>query len=387
MKKYRLALLPFLLLITLSARSQGNYERGFRTGYINGFCFNVADPCKVDIPKIKTRSGSYRNGYTYGFETAVKNRADITEKEYLRDYYDIYNALKNINYTIAEMAFTKEFDKVKQLYLVGDYERCFFLCDQIERLVSNDYRTSMFKGLSLIELEDLKQGKKLLRMASDLAPQAARDVIDKTLEEISTDTYKANKITGESVAAATAPQPAPKPMAISAAAEETESHNQAIKKSKKPAANSFFINGKQKYNKGDYPGAVADLSKAIEEKASAEAYYLRALAKEKLDDSYGAANDYAYLVQAPVLDESINYGEVLLRYGNILLQQKKYSQVIIQMDALIKYNDKDTQPQAYFNRGSAKIFTGDKEGGCLDLSKAGELGYKAAYDAIRENCK
>ncbi len=387
MIKYRLALLPFILLITtLPALSQSNYERGYRTGYINGYCFN-AEPCRVDVPKIKTKSGSYRTGYAYGFETAVKNRTDITEKDYLKDYYDIFNALKNMSYTVEEMAFTQEFEKVKQLYLVGDYERCISLCDQIDRLVSNDYRTSMFKGLSLLELEDFKQGRKLLRIASDVAPETARLVIDKTLEEVSDGTYKAHKTTEEGGAAATVALPSSaKPASVSDAA-KTVSPQQAVTKTGKPAGHSLLLNGKQKYNKGDYAGAVAELTKAIETDSAAEAYYLRALAKEKLGDSYGAANDYAYLARAPVLDESVNYSEVLLRYGNLLLQQKKYSQVITEMDALIKHNDKATLPQAYFNRGSAKIFNGDKEGGCLDLSKAGELGYKAAYETIRENCK
>jgi len=30
---------------------------------------------------------------------------------------------------------------------------------------------------------------------------------------------------------------------------------------------------------------------------------------------------------------------------------------------------------------------GDKEGGCADWSKAGELGDMAAYDLIKKNCK
>ncbi len=40
----------------------------------------------------------------------------------------------------------------------------------------------------------------------------------------------------------------------------------------------------------------------------------------------------------------------------------------------------------YSNRGIAKIRLGQKDNGCLDLSKAGELGYAEAYEAIKENC-
>jgi len=41
---------------------------------------------------------------------------------------------------------------------------------------------------------------------------------------------------------------------------------------------------------------------------------------------------------------------------------------------------------AYDNRGYAKYSLGDKDGACLDWSKAGELGYSDAYDAIKKYC-
>lgn len=40
----------------------------------------------------------------------------------------------------------------------------------------------------------------------------------------------------------------------------------------------------------------------------------------------------------------------------------------------------------YFNRGVAKIEYGQKDDGCLDLSKAGELGYSRAYEVIQKLC-
>ena len=41
---------------------------------------------------------------------------------------------------------------------------------------------------------------------------------------------------------------------------------------------------------------------------------------------------------------------------------------------------------AYFNRGVTKLNLGLLDGGCLDLSKAGELGIMEAYDVIKEYC-
>ena len=41
---------------------------------------------------------------------------------------------------------------------------------------------------------------------------------------------------------------------------------------------------------------------------------------------------------------------------------------------------------AYLGRGLVKIYFGQKESGCLDLSKAGELGRVDAYDKIKLLC-
>ena len=40
----------------------------------------------------------------------------------------------------------------------------------------------------------------------------------------------------------------------------------------------------------------------------------------------------------------------------------------------------------YSNRGFAKIALGQKDSGCLDLSKAGELGYAEAHETIKKYC-
>lgn len=42
--------------------------------------------------------------------------------------------------------------------------------------------------------------------------------------------------------------------------------------------------------------------------------------------------------------------------------------------------------EAYYNRGVVQIYMGDTHKGCLDLSKAGELGLDAAYEVISRSC-
>ena len=51
---------------------------------------------------------------------------------------------------------------------------------------------------------------------------------------------------------------------------------------------------------------------------------------------------------------------------------------------MIELNPKNKE--AYSNRGIAKLNLKDKNGACLDWSKAGELGYEEAYDMIKKNC-
>ena len=42
---------------------------------------------------------------------------------------------------------------------------------------------------------------------------------------------------------------------------------------------------------------------------------------------------------------------------------------------------------AYFNRGLVLIYLKDKEKGCIDLSRAGELGIQDAYGVIKKYCE
>ena len=42
---------------------------------------------------------------------------------------------------------------------------------------------------------------------------------------------------------------------------------------------------------------------------------------------------------------------------------------------------------AYFNRGLVLIYVKDKEKGCIDLSRAGELGIDDAYGVIAKYCE
>ena len=58
-----------------------------------------------------------------------------------------------------------------------------------------------------------------------------------------------------------------------------------------------------------------------------------------------------------------------------------FKSAVVDYTAAIELDDKFAE--AYYNRGLARIYLGDKEQGFADLSKAGELGIYSAYNVIK----
>ena len=98
----------------------------------------------------------------------------------------------------------------------------------------------------------------------------------------------------------------------------------------------------------DYIGAIEDYSKAIE--LGEDDYADRASCKSYLEDYRGAIQDYSKAIE---------------------LKPHAYNP-----DKSMWYN----------NRGLAKFRIGDKDGACLDWSKAGEFGGSYAFDNIKRYC-
>ena len=112
---------------------------------------------------------------------------------------------------------------------------------------------------------------------------------------------------------------------------------------------SYHHRGVSKYMLKDYRGAIVDINKALELKAifySADPYLLRGSANEQLGKYKAAMEDYNTAIE--------------------------------------KYPD---SAEAYEIRGLLKINRGQLDSGCLDLSKAGELGLSTAYDSIQDYCQ
>ena len=62
-----------------------------------------------------------------------------------------------------------------------------------------------------------------------------------------------------------------------------------------------------------------------------------------------------------------------------------YSGAIEDFTKVIDINPKNAD--SYYNRGLLLMINNQKDKGCMDLSKAGELGLSKAYEAIKINCQ
>ena len=70
--------------------------------------------------------------------------------------------------------------------------------------------------------------------------------------------------------------------------------------------------------------------------------------------------------------------------GDAKSNLQDYRGAIQDLNKAIELNPNNAK--AYNLRGYAKLLLGQKDNGCLDFSKAGELGYAEAYETIKEYC-
>ena len=133
------------------------------------------------------------------------------------------------------------------------------------------------------------------------------------------------------------------------------------------SAEQYLNRARNRYNSGDYYGAIADYTKAIELAPNNEiGYSIRGVAKFHLEDYYGAIADYTKAIELDPNDAEIYYNRGLAKsnledhYGAIADYTKA-----IELDP--------NGFKAYYNRGLAKANLEDYYGAIADLTKAIEL--------------
>lgn len=172
--------------------------------------------------------------------------------------------------------------------------------------------------------------------------------------------------------------------------------------------------GRELYEKREFMEALLNLNKALDLDANyAPAYFLRANIKDNFDDRHGAMKDYNLAIE-----KNPKFADAFFARGNIKMKLQDYYGAISDFSSCISFNENNIE--AYFNRGKAKQYLlayedaindcskiiqinpknhdafymrgilriefGDTKNGCLDLSKAGELGDLKAYETIKEKC-
>ncbi|MEK6783296.1 MAG: tetratricopeptide repeat protein [Bacteroidota bacterium] len=165
---------------------------------------------------------------------------------------------------------------------------------------------------------------------------------------------------------------------------------------------AYFDRGLAKSHLQDYRGAIVDYNKAIKFAPNhAPSYYKRGLAKSNLQDHRGAIADYnkaiekmkwhgAFFEHRPDFSEDfierkiVESADVISARGLAKSALQDYRGAIEDFNKAIELNPDDSKP--YFSRGLAKLKIGQKDSGCLDFSKSGELGNETAYETIKKYC-
>ena len=177
----------------------------------------------------------------------------------------------------------------------------------------------------------------------------------------------------------------------------------------------FFLRGLSKLKVNQFSGAVIDFTKAIslsptnqngywskgsrleklddiyflscneglsKEYKYYDAYYFRGFAKYYMEDYYGAIDDMnLFLTFEKTNSNPICYYIVGISNNKL----GKNNEALIYLSKVIELDPENAD--ALLARGKVNIKLGNKENGCKDLSKAGQLGKEEAYELIKKSCQ
>jgi serine/threonine-protein kinase len=184
-------------------------------------------------------------------------------------------------------------------------------------------------------------------------------------------------------------------------------------------AKEYYDNGCDKVLKKNFAEAIADFSEALKRDSDfIQAYENRGVAKFYLNDNLGAIADYTKALEINPDDynthgrrgwarfyvhdyrgaiadfsSAIKNGRDNTLYYNIRGQAKfqlqDYEGAIADFNKVIKSwtGGKVQRSKAFYFRGLSEIDLGQKDSGCLDLTKARKSGYTKASEAIKRYCQ
>lgn len=109
-------------------------------------------------------------------------------------------------------------------------------------------------------------------------------------------------------------------------------------------------------------------------------------AKTRVSDRVEKTYDYSEAIEDLLEAERIE-GDVAYIHFNLANLYTLSSQMVKALEYYEKaISEYPMMGEAFFNRALVLIFIKDTEKGCIDLSRAGELGIKDAYSVIKKYC-
>jgi len=136
---------------------------------------------------------------------------------------------------------------------------------------------------------------------------------------------------------------------------------------------SDVANGYAKFNKGDWDGAIADYTKAIESNPNdTDAIMGRGAAKRAKGDLDGAIADYS-----TVIESKPDNADAYVGRGDVNYSKRDWDDAIADFTKSIEI--KPNNADAYTRRGAAKFGKGDWAGAMTDYNKAIALNPDNAY--------
>lgn len=427
-----LLLITAIIFSITGAFCQSNFDRGFQSGYKKGYCHDQAVGCippippVAPIPSVGESLNSYQDGYNRGFEMALSGRnsnsanrqryttASAEPMEYVQriNTADIYAKAK-----ILKDAKAKAFE----LFNKGNYQGSIDIAKAGLNVLPGDAEFMMLAGNGYLQLRNYNEALTYLRKAESISHEGN---LQKLISGIENGSYQ--KQIEEQEKLSVKEQPKDNTNDLKAQITQyakAKNYAGALEVADKLVVQesswqSYALRGYIRYLLQNYPECIGDYTKSINIYPASTSYFIRALSKDKLQDFYGAINDYDKIIESGIPPDNSDMATVYNNKAYALIKLKNYNEALPLVNKAIELNQNhwyiwDTRGElnfqlgnyqkcsddmtkaielkpdqnSYYFRGLAKIKLGNKSGGCQDLSKSGELGNASAYTEIQKNCK
>ena len=139
-------------------------------------------------------------------------------------------------------------------------------------------------------------------------------------------------------------------------------------------------------NRGVLKAEMIDFIASLEGNVQTLSMDTQGAARARVNDRVARSYDYSEAIAdiRAALDILPDIPYLYFDLGNLLCQSDNMVEAIENYDMAIRLHP--YMGDAYFNRGLVLIYLHDEEKGCIDLSRAGELGVAESYNVISRYC-